>query len=343
MLKHINFDPRNMRLSLLDQRKLPRSVEYIVCHSCAEAIEAIANMTVRGAPAIGIAAAYACLLALRECGNSPDWKQCLSEKLALISKTRPTAVNLAWAVNEMLAFLAQVGCPEELRKVWLEKARQIHETDEKACRAMGAIGQELLKNGDTVLTHCNAGALATGGYGTALGVIRAAVEKGKQISVIADETRPLLQGSRLTAWELLADGIPVTLACDNAAALIMAKGSVDLVLTGADRIAANGDAANKIGTLALAIIANFYQVPFYIAAPLSTFDFNCATGENIAIEERSSEEVTSIGGVCAAPAGISALNFAFDITPAKLIQGIITEKGILRPPYGPAIRKLRQG
>lgn len=341
MLNHIEFDPQNMRLILLDQRKLPHSREFAICETCADVMEAIKNMTIRGAPAIGIAAAYACLLALRENGDFPDWKERLNKQLTLLAKSRPTAVNLAWAVSQMRAEMAKADSADDLATRWLGKAREIHEADQAACRAIGKAGQELLKDGDTVLTHCNAGALATGGYGTALGVIRAAVENGKRIAVIADETRPLLQGSRLTAWELRESGIPVTIACDNAAAMLMAKGKVNAVITGADRIAANGDSANKIGTLGLAIMANYYRIPFYIAAPISTLDFDCQDGSRIVIEERSPEEVTNIGGASIAPAGVPACNFAFDVTPASLIKGIITEKGILRPPFDESIHNMR--
>lgn len=343
MTGHIDFDPQSMRLALLDQRRLPHAREQVVCESCADVIEAIRNMTVRGAPAIGITAAYGCLLALRENVGQPDWKERLSRQLALLSRARPTAVNLGWAVEKMRADLERAASPDVLANRWLAKARQIHAEDERACRAIGDIGQTLIKDGDRVLTHCNAGALATGGYGTALGVIRAAIENGKKISVFADETRPLLQGSRLTAWELREDNIPVTVICDNAAALLMAKGLVDLVVTGADRIAANGDAANKIGTLGLAIIANHYHVPFYVAAPVSTLDFDCAGGSDIVIEERDPEEVTRIGRLAIAPDGVAAWNYAFDVTPASLIQAIITEKGILKPPFDQDIQRLRSG
>lgn len=335
---HIGFNFENFELKLLDQRKLPAESEYVVCKNVAEVIRAIVSMSIRGAPAIGVAAAYGCLLALKEAGDTLGWQQRLEGKLNELAAARPTAVNLAWAVNRMKNCRRPDEDWNSLLKSWQKEAVAIHEEDVKICQSIGKAGQSLIKDGDTVLTHCNAGTLATGGYGTALGVIRAAVEAGKKVRVIADETRPLFQGARLTAYELAMDHIPVAVACDNACAMLMAKGAVQLVITGADRIAANGDAANKIGTLGVAIIARHFNVPFYIAAPISTIDPAIPSGAGIPIEQRAGEEVAVINGRRITPAGVECINYAFDVTPAALIDGIITEKGILRAPYGDAIR-----
>lgn len=334
---HIDFDFENFELKLLDQRKLPEESEYVVCKNVADVISAIVSMTVRGAPAIGVAAAYACLIALKEAGDSPGWQQRLDVMLEQLAAARPTAVNLAWAVNRMKNRHNPADAWSGLLKTWQKEAAAIHEEDVKICQAIGKAGQSLIKDGDTVLTHCNAGSLATGGYGTALGVIRAAVQVGKKVRVIADETRPLFQGARLTAYELARDHVPVAVACDNACAMLMAKGAVQVVITGADRIAANGDTANKIGTLGVAIIARHFKVPFYVAAPLSTIDPAIQSGAGIPIEQRASEEVAVINGRRMTPAGVDCINYAFDVTPADLIDGIITEKGILRPPYEESI------
>lgn len=340
MLKHWEFDRGAMRLLLLDQRKLPEREEWLSCGSWREAAGAIRDMAARGAPLIGVTAAFACVLAAREAAGRKDWREWLSKALDGIESARPTAVNLAWAARRMRRAMEGADSPKRLEEIWLDLADQIAREDEAVCRRIGRHGQELIQDGDCVLTHCNAGALACSAYGTALGVIRAAVEAGKKVSVIADETRPLLQGARLTAYELARDGVPVAVACDNACAALMAKGLPRLVITGADRIAANGDTANKIGTLGAAIMAKYFNIPFYVAAPLSTFDPSLEDGSGIPIEIRGGEEVTGLMGRRLAPEGVPAYNFAFDVTPAELISGIITEKGIVRPPYKENIKKL---
>ena len=306
--------------------------------------EALVVMVVRGAPAIGVTAAYGCYLAAREVAGVADWKPVLAAKLEEIASARPTAVNLRWAVRLMQAEWARH--PEfslnELSAFWLAKAKEVHAEDIETCKAIGASGADLINDGDTVMTHCNAGALATAGYGTALAPIRAAVEQGKKIQVIANETRPFLQGARLTAYEVHKACIPVTVACDNACALLMQKGLVQKVVVGADRIAANGDAANKIGTFGEAIIAKEFGIPFYVAAPVSTIDPETPTGAEIPIEERTPREVTHMGDTQITPNEVPVYNFAFDVTPNHLIAGIITDKGVLRPPYTEAIAKLFQ-
>lgn len=340
MLKHWKFDQEDMCLLLLDQRLLPEKMEWISCHKWQEAVNAIQNMVIRGAPAIGVAAAWTCVLAAKEAQTKRDWRTWLNETLEKIAKARPTAVNLAWAVARMRKEIAEAQDLQELLKKWLLLAEEISAEDEEICRQIGQQGQILIKDGDCILTHCNAGSLATAGYGTALGVIRAAHEAGKKINVIADETRPLFQGARLTAFELAQDEIPVTVACDNACATLMAKGLVQLVITGADRIAANGDTANKIGTFGIAIMAKYFNIPFYIAAPLSTFDMNLAQGKDIPIETRKADEVIIIGGQRIVPENVPVYNYAFDVTPADLISGIVTEAGIIRPPYQESITQL---
>lgn len=346
MDSHIRFDAREGVLHLLDQRRLPEVEADVDCRTPDEVIDALKTMVVRGAPAIGVTAAFGCALAARcaaaEAGTAA--RRRLVEDLERIAQARPTAVNLAWAVERMRDVLAaaEVGgtlSPGEIVALFDREASAIQQEDEALCRRLGRFGADLLHDGDQVLTHCNAGAFATAGYGTALGVIRAAVEQGKRISVIADETRPFLQGARLTAWELARDGIPVTVACDNACAHLMGRGMVQAVVVGADRIAANGDTANKIGTLGVAILAQHFHVPFYVAAPLSTIDATTPDGAAIPIEERPAEEVTHMGGRRITPDGVPVLNFAFDVTPAALIGGIITEAGVLRPPYGEAIAR----
>lgn len=334
MSDHIVFDANHMRLKLLDQRLLPARMAQCVCDNWHDVINAIKNMAVRGAPAIGVAAAYGCAMAAAELARAADWQKKLDAAFTEIASSRPTAVNLSWAVERMRKRLLNSDNPvPDL----IREATAIHKEDLAICKAIGKNGETLLHDGDTVLTHCNAGALATAGYGTALGIIRAAREAGKDVKVIADETRPLLQGARLTAWELKKDGIHVKLACDNACAALMDKGLVQLAITGADRIAANGDTANKIGTLGVAIICRYFNIPFYVAAPLSTIDPNIETGDQIPIEQRSSKEALVFNGERIAPEGVDAFNFAFDITPADLIAGIVTEAAILRPPYGQAI------
>jgi len=308
-------------LQLLDQRLLPREAVYVTCRTAHEVAAAIRDMAVRGAPAIGVAAAFGMALAARQHEN-------LRAAAEELRAARPTAVNLAWAVDRMLR---AGGAHEEAEAIFRE--------DLEANRRIGRFGAELLGARTTVLTHCNAGALATAGYGTALGVVRAAVEQGKHIAVFAGETRPYLQGARLTAWELQQDGIEVTLITDNMAGHFFQQGRFDAVLVGADRIAANGDTANKIGTYTVAVLAQAHGVPFYVAAPISTIDIAAPNGAAIPIEERSADEVTRVGGTQIAPAGIRVRHPAFDVTPARLITAIITDRGILRPPYDESIRR----
>jgi methylthioribose-1-phosphate isomerase len=309
-------------LYLLDQRLLPREEKWLEYRTAAEVAEGIKTMVVRGAPAIGVAAAFGMALAAQQ-GDD------LQTAAATLKAARPTAVNLAWAVDRMLG-----------ARDFTAEAEAINREDLESCRAIGRHGAALLGDQATVLTHCNAGALATAGYGTALGVIRAAIEGGKRVAVFADETRPYLQGARLTAWELQQDGIDVTLITDNMSGHFFQQGKFDAVVVGADRIAANGDAANKIGTYTVAVLAHAHGVPFYVAAPVSTIDPNCPTGAEIPIEERSAAEVTEIHGTRVAPEGISVRHPAFDVTPARLITAIITERGVLRAPYEEAIRSL---
>lgn len=335
-MDHIRFDAAQSALLLLDQRLLPGREEIFACRSVEDVIAAVKTMVVRGAPAIGIAAAFGCVLAAYSV-NGAQWREKLAQKLSALRAARPTAVNLAWAMDRMESAAQNIDTLEELRRVWLDAALAMQAEDVAICRRIGANGADLIKDGDVILTHCNAGALATAGYGTALGVIRAAHAQGKKIRVIADETRPLWQGARLTAWELARDGIPVQIACDNACACLLGQGRAQLVITGADRIAANGDSANKIGTLGVAIIAAWFNVPFYIAAPLSTIDMRAADGSDIPIEARAEAEVLEPYGMRIAPEEAGAYNFAFDVTPARLIRGIITEAGVLRAPYGESI------
>ena len=312
-------------LFLLDQRLLPARQEWLACRTASEVADAIRTMVVRGAPAIGVSAAFAMAMASR---RGED----VHGAAALLKSSRPTAVNLAWAVDRMLA---HAGDP-------VAEAERILQEDVEANRSMGRHGAALLGDRVTVLTHCNAGALATGGYGTALGVIRAAVENGKHVAVFADETRPYLQGARLTAWELQQDGIDVTLITDNMSGHFFQQGQFDAVIVGADRIAANGDTANKIGTYTVAVLAHAHGVPFYVAAPVSTIDPHCPSGAHIPIEERSAQEVTEVFGARVAPEGVQVRHPAFDVTPARLITAIITERGVLRPPYDAAISALGQ-
>lgn len=314
------------RLLLLDQRLLPNEEIWISCETPDAVAEAIRTMVVRGAPAIGVAAAFGVALAVLR-GDD------LEAAAARLREARPTAVNLAWAVDRMLSAIAN---GEDAVAVAVEMER----ADVEANMQIGRNGAALLGHAPTLLTHCNAGALATAGYGTALGVVRAAVESGRRVAVFADETRPYLQGARLTAWELHKDGIDVTLITDNMAGHFFQKGTFDAVVVGADRIAANGDTANKIGTYTVAVLAAAHGVPFYVAAPVSTIDRHCPSGEQIPIEERSAAEVTEISGSRVAPQGIQVRHPAFDVTPAKLVTAIITERGVLRAPYEEAIRNV---
>lgn len=311
-------------LHLLDQRKLPQHEEYCLLVSMSAVAEAITDMVVRGAPAIGVAAAYAVVLGFRENGQSVD--------LARLRDARPTAVNLHWAIDRMELVLHKANSEAEL----LAEAIKIHEEDVAANRTMGTLGAALLEDSVNVLTHCNAGALATAGYGTALGVIRTGVETGKIKDVFADETRPWMQGARLTAWELLRDNIPVTVLTEGAAAWLMKQGKVDWVITGADRIAANGDVANKIGTYSLALAAKAHNVKMMVVAPTSTVDLSCPTGEQITIEQRSADEVLYFNNERVAAAGADAWNPVFDVTPAELVTAIVTEQGVISFPQTPA-------
>jgi methylthioribose-1-phosphate isomerase len=341
--EHIQFSPEKDYLVLLDQRYLPQREDWFDCTTTDEICYALVTMVVRGAPAIGVTAAYGCYVAAREVQQSGgEWQAALSAKLDQIEHARPTAVNLRWAVREMRRVWDEAGpvSLEELCRVWLARAREIHQEDISMCEAIGKFGGALLDDGDTVMTHCNAGALATAGYGTALGVIRGAVDQGKHIQVIANETRPFLQGARLTAYELHRDGIPVKVACDNACALLMKKGLVQKVVVGADRVAANGDAVNKIGTYGVALLAKHFGIPFYVAAPVYTIDPETPTGDDVPIENRPPREVTHIGEHQITPDGVEVYNLAFDPTPNALITGIVTEKGVLYPPYGKAIAGL---
>jgi len=346
MTDHIAFSTDRQALILLDQRFLPDREEHFVCLNTADTVYALQTMVVRGAPAIGVTAAYGCYLAAREAGEAGEaWEARLRELLVELEQARPTAVNLRWAVSRLrAAWEAQPGIGREaLLSLWFGLAQDMHSEDIAINKAMGKYGAALIHDGDTVMTHCNAGALATAGYGTALGVIRAAWEQGKRIKVIANETRPFLQGARLTAYELYKEGIPVTVACDNAVGHLMKQGLVHKVVVGADRIAANGDTANKIGTYTVALIAKAHGVPFYVAAPASTFDLTIASGAEIPIENRPAREVTHIDEHRITPENVPVFNYAFDVTPAGLISGIITEKGVLTAPYEASIRQMIGG
>ncbi|MBF0524516.1 MAG: S-methyl-5-thioribose-1-phosphate isomerase [Deltaproteobacteria bacterium] len=335
---------KNDHVVMIDQRILPHKVNYVVCRSHYDVAKAIKNLVIRGAPAIGCAAAMGMALgALRIKGKGTAiFLKELKKIGGVLVRSRPTAVNLSWAINRMLK-LAQENAHqtvEELQQTLVAESLKILAEDIDTNRRMGLNGESLINDGATILTHCNAGALATGGYGTALGVIRAAVEAGKRVKVIADETRPFLQGSRLTAFELTCDDIPVTLITDNMAGHVMKCGYVDAVIVGADRIAANGDTANKIGTYMVSVLAKEHAIPFYVAAPLSTIDLSIKNGGLIPIEERDQKEVTHLSGKIIAPQQVAALNFAFDVTPAANVTAFITEEGIIRPPYQEAFSSL---
>ena len=331
---------RDSHLLLLDQRLLPRDVRYIECHDADSAAEAIRSMVVRGAPAIGITAAYAVALSAREhFARAPHaWRSGVMADLAMLRDTRPTAVNLMWALDVMGAACADID--HEPCAALLALAVRLHEEDLAANRAIGDFGAALIAPGCGVMTHCNAGALATAGYGTALGVIRSGWRDGRITTVYAGETRPWLQGARLTAWELMQDGIDVTLIADSAAAWLMAQGRVQWIITGADRVAANGDTANKIGTYGLATLARAHGVRFMIAAPLSTIDIATTSGADIVIEHRDGRELTELAGVEIAAPGVRALNPVFDVTPAHLIDALVTERGVLERPDAATIAAL---
>ena len=317
---------------LIDQTLLPTEFKEIECRTAEEVWEAIKQLRVRGAPAIGIAAAYGVCIGVGQGGGDTLAKR-VEEVTSYLATSRPTAVNLFWALDRMKAKAASAtaGPGVDPREALLTEAQAIHEEDRKMCHAIGRYGAELLQDGQGVLTHCNAGGLATAEYGTALSVFFTAQDQGKSLSVFVDETRPLLQGSRLTAWELAQRNIDATLICDSMAAQVMREGKVQAVITGADRIAANGDSANKIGTYSLAILARAHEIPFYIAAPSSTFDLSIASGSEIPIEERAAEEITQGFGKQTAPDGVKVYNPAFDVTPAEYIKAIITERGLIEP------------
>ncbi|MBN2220307.1 MAG: S-methyl-5-thioribose-1-phosphate isomerase [Kosmotogaceae bacterium] len=342
--KSLTLEWSEERLILIDQRKLPIEEKYVECRNHEDVYLAIREMIVRGAPAIGATAAFGYLLGARELANASDevFFDHMTTVKRRLSDSRPTAVNLFWALERMenVLFSNRSLNRKELIDSLEGAALSIAKEDIEINKALGRNGATVVRDGDGILTHCNAGALATVDYGTALGVMRAAAEQGKRIKIYADETRPYLQGARLTAWELIKSGIDVTLICDNMAGWVMKKGFIDLVLVGADRIAANGDSANKIGTYSIAILAQRHGIPFYIVAPLSTVDLTTVSGEEIPIEERSHSEITHLGNQQIAPEGVKCFNPAFDVTPSSLITGIITEKGIARPPYDVSLREM---
>ena len=329
---------------MIDQRVLPREEKYLAFSSAEEVALAIEQMVIRGAPAIGVAAAMGLALGAREVAARAEasFLHGFNQVCDRMSKTRPTAVNLFWAIERMkrLVELHLAESPAQIAAACEAEAKLMREEDLAINRRMGKNGAKFLADGDVVLTHCNAGALATAGYGTALGVIRAAVEEGKKIKVLADETRPFLQGARLTAWELKKDNIPVTVICDNQAGSLMQKGMVKKVIVGADRIAKTGDAANKIGTYPLSVLAKEHGIPFYVAAPISTIDLECESGAAIPIEERNPREVTHVFSEAITPEGVPVLNPAFDVTPAKNITALITERGVAQPPSEKTVREL---
>jgi len=326
---------------MIDQRRLPLEEKYVTCRSFQEVATAIRDMTIRGAPAIGVAAALGVALGVLRASETNLDAQ-MEEICATLAGTRPTAVNLFWAIGRMKRVYASVaGQPiGEIRRRLVEEALLVREEDIAICRAIGRNGASLVPDGKTVLTHCNAGALATAGYGTALGVVRAAVEAGKRIDVFADETRPFLQGARLTVWELQQDSIPTTLITDNMAGHFLKSGRIGCVVVGADRIAANGDVANKVGTYSVAVLAKENGVPFFVAAPVSTLDLSLASGDAIPIEQRAADEVTHVFGTRIAPEGTLVENPAFDVTPARYVTAIVTEKGVARAPYEESLKKL---
>ena len=320
---------------MIDQTRLPLEEKYVVCKTYEETATAIKDMIIRGAPAIGVAAAMGVALGVLQ--DAPFETVCDT-----LAATRPTAVNLFWAIDRMKRLYASLAgqSKQTVKNRMMEEALLIREEDIAICRAMGKHGAPLVPAGKTVLTHCNAGALATAGYGTALGVIRAAIESGKKIDVFADETRPFLQGARLTVWELQQDDIPTTLITDNMAGHFLQSGRIGCVVVGADRIAANGDVANKVGTYSVAVLAKENSVPFYVAAPISTLDLTLPSGDQIPIEQRAASEVTHVFGTQVAPAGTAVENPAFDVTPSRYVSAIITERGVARPPYEESLRKL---
>jgi methylthioribose-1-phosphate isomerase len=344
MIHTLEWTDRGIRF--LDQTKLPTEEVYVICGTYQQVADAIRNMVVRGAPAIGVAAAMGIALGVKnsKAQNGAELKKEFDEICEAIRDTRPTAVNLFWAIRRMSQKfdLLRIRPLAQIRQALIDEALRVHAEDIAANQAMGRHGATLMPSSGGVLTHCNAGALATAGYGTALGVIRAAVEQGKKIHVYADETRPFLQGSRLTAWELMKDGIPTTVISDSMAGVMMQKGKIGAIVVGADRIAANGDVANKVGTYTVAVMAKENAIPFYVAAPLSTVDLATADGSKIPIEQRNPREVTHIAGKQMTPDGVEIENPAFDITPATYVTAIITERGIARAPYQDSLQKLME-
>jgi len=342
MIQTLEWTDRGVRF--LDQTKLPTEETYVTCKTHEQVADVIRNMVVRGAPAIGVAAAMGIALGVNnsKAESTGDLKREFDQICDVIGKTRPTAVNLFWAIRRMQEKFERIRIRPipQIKQDLIEEARRMHSEDIAANQAMGRHGAALMPAEGGVLTHCNAGALATAGYGTALGVIRAAIEQGKKIHVYADETRPFLQGSRLTAWELMKDGIPTTVISDNMAGAMMLQGKIGAIVVGADRIAANGDVANKIGTYTVAVLAREHNIPFYVAAPTSTIDLACPDGSQIPIEQRNAKEVTHIAGKQMTPDGVEVENPAFDVTPAKYVAAIITEKGIARAPFDESLRKL---
>ena len=342
MIKTLEWTDAGVRF--IDQTKLPTEETYVTCKTYEEVADAIRTMIVRGAPALGVTAAMGVALGVRDsqAKDHAALKQDLDRICEVVAATRPTAVNLFWGIQRMKAKFDEVSAQpiSIIQQTLVSEAQHMLDEDIAANRAMGRHGAVLLPSGGGILTHCNAGALATCGYGTALGVVRAAVESGKKLHVFADETRPFLQGSRLTAWELMKDGIPTTVIADNMAGAMMRQGKIKSVIVGADRIAANGDVANKIGTYTVAILAKEHGIPFYVAAPFSTVDMNTPDGSQIPIEQRSSREVTHMGGRQVTPDGVNVENPAFDVTPHEYVTAIITERGVVREPYGESLRAL---
>src|SRR5712675_3031310 len=342
MIQTLEWTEQGVRF--IDQTKLPTEETYVVCKTDEQVAEVIRTMVVRGAPAIGLAAAMGIALGMKNsrAESSGELKRDLDQICDVIGKTRPTAVNLFWAIRRMQEKFERVRVRPipQIKRDLIEEAQRMHAEDIAANQAMGRHGATLMPSEGGVLTHCNAGALATAGYGTALGVIRAAVEQGKKIHVYAAETRPFLQGSRLTAWELKKDGIPTTVISDNMAGAMMSQGKIGAIVVGADRIAANGDVANKIGTYTVAVLAKEHGIPFYVAAPMSTIDLATSDGTQIPIEERTAKEVSHIAGKQMVPDGVSIENPAFDVTPAKYVTAIITERGIARAPFEESLSKL---
>ncbi len=344
MIKTLEWTDAGVRF--IDQTKLPTEETYVTCKTYEEVADAIRTMIVRGAPAIGVTAAMGVALGVRnsQANNLADLKRDLVRISEVLAGTRPTAVNLFWGIRRMNEKFNEVSSRPipEIKKTLIAEAQRVLDEDIAANQAMGRHGAVLLPSIGGVLTHCNAGALATAGYGTALGVIRAAVESGKKLNVFADETRPFLQGSRLTAWELMKDDIPTTVIADNMAGAIMRQGKINAVVVGADRIAANGDVANKIGTYSVAVLAKEHGIPFYVAAPYSTIDLEMADGSQIPIEQRSATEVTHLAGKQITPDGVRVENPAFDVTPHRYVSAIITERGVRREPYTESLRELAQ-